>query len=212
MGDTRQRLVDGTIETIRAQGIAAVSARAIAATAGVNQALVFYHFGSVDDLLAQACQVTTECQVALFRERFAEVDSFAGLLALGRQLHEEESAQGNVTVLAQMLAGAQRDAKLAAATGSAVRLWVTEIEHTLRRLLAGSPLADVLDPADLAPTVAAAFVGMELFEPVDPEATGSALAALDQLAKIVEALDELGPLARRLVRAKLRNTTKKERA
>ncbi|MCP3802459.1 TetR/AcrR family transcriptional regulator [Allokutzneria sp. A3M-2-11 16] len=207
MGDTRRRLIDGVIGTIRAHGITAVSARTIAATAGVNQALVFYHFDSVDNLLAQACLVTTEERVARFRERFAEVDSFSGLLALGARLHEDEREAGNVTVLAQMLAGAQRDPKLAEATGAAVQLWITEIEHVLRRLLAGSPLEDLLDPTTLARTVAATFVGLELFEPVTP--IGS---TLDELAKLVEVVDDLGPVARRVVRAKLRNTVKKERA
>ena len=52
--DTRDRLLQGTIDALRTQGIAGVSARTIAAAAGVNQALVFYHFGSVDELLAVA--------------------------------------------------------------------------------------------------------------------------------------------------------------
>ncbi|GAA4014224.1 TetR family transcriptional regulator [Allokutzneria multivorans] len=207
MGDTRRRLIDGAIETVRSQGISGVSARTIAATAGVNQALVFYHFDSVDNLLAQACLVSTEERVERFRERFAEVDSFSGLLALGARLHEEETEAGNVTVLAQMLAGAQRDPKVAEATAAAVGLWVTEIEHVLRRLLADSPLDGLLDPATLAGTIAATFVGLELFEPVAP--IGS---TLEELAKLVEVVDELGPLARRVVRAKLRNTVKKERA
>ncbi|EWM11480.1 LOW QUALITY PROTEIN: TetR-family transcriptional regulator, partial [Kutzneria sp. 744] len=59
MAETRQRLIDGAIETIRQHGIAGTSARTIAATAGVNQALVFYHFGSVNDLLKAACLAAT---------------------------------------------------------------------------------------------------------------------------------------------------------
>ncbi|MFC7103761.1 TetR/AcrR family transcriptional regulator [Nonomuraea rubra] len=56
MADTRTKLLDAALETLRTQGMAGASARAIAATAGVNQALVFYHFGSVDQLLAAACE------------------------------------------------------------------------------------------------------------------------------------------------------------
>jgi AcrR family transcriptional regulator len=41
MADTRQRLIDGAIETIRKHGITGTSARTIASAAGVNQALVF---------------------------------------------------------------------------------------------------------------------------------------------------------------------------
>ena len=51
---TPARLIDGTLTAIRTHGIAGVSARSIAAAAGVNQALVFYHFGTKDVLLAEA--------------------------------------------------------------------------------------------------------------------------------------------------------------
>jgi len=56
---TRRRLLDATMQTIREQGMAKLSARTIAATGSVNQALVFYHFGTVDGLVAEACHVLT---------------------------------------------------------------------------------------------------------------------------------------------------------
>jgi hypothetical protein len=80
---TKAKLLDATIETLRTHGIAGISARTIAATAGVNQALVFYHFGSVDQLLAAACTTATAERVAVFRDRFAEVGSLRELLAVG---------------------------------------------------------------------------------------------------------------------------------
>jgi AcrR family transcriptional regulator len=51
VADTRQRLIEGAFETIRRHGVAGVSARTIAGVANANQALSFYHFGSVDALL-----------------------------------------------------------------------------------------------------------------------------------------------------------------
>ncbi|MEV4491842.1 TetR family transcriptional regulator [Micromonospora coxensis] len=207
MAGTRQKLIDGALAAIRAHGIAGVSARTVAAAAGVNQALVFYHFGTVDDLLAEACRSATEARVAAYRERFAEVRSLRELLDVGRVLHEQERIQGNVAVLAQLLAGAQTDPRLAGPTAAALGLWTTEIEAVLRRLLRDSPAAPVADPAGLARAISAAFVGLELFEGVDPAGAREALAALDRLAVLVEVLDDLGPLARRALRAKLRPHT-----
>ena len=45
------RIVEAAIETLKTEGFAGASARAIARTGGFNQALVFYHFGSVNELL-----------------------------------------------------------------------------------------------------------------------------------------------------------------
>lgn len=203
--ETRQRLVEATMETIRTQGIAKVSARTIAATGGVNQALVFYHFGSVSNLLGEACLTSTAARVAVFSDRLDAVDSFSALVAVARELHAEEQAAGNVNVLAQVLAGSQSDPELAETTGRALRLWTDRVEQVLARLLASSPLGELVDARALAHLVSAAFVGLELM-PVDPRAAGQA-DALARLGDVAGLLDGLGPIARRTLRATLRKHT-----
>jgi AcrR family transcriptional regulator len=99
VADTRQRLIDGVIETIRLHGLTGTTARSIAATAGVNQALVFYHFGTVHDLLQAACLAATQARVELFAERLDQITDLRQLLVLGRALHSEERAQGNVMMM-----------------------------------------------------------------------------------------------------------------
>ncbi|MCO6008252.1 TetR family transcriptional regulator [Actinoallomurus purpureus] len=209
MTSTKDRLLDAAIETLRTHGIAGVSARTIAATAEVNQALVFYHFGSVDQLLAAACTTATARRIEVVRDRFAEVGSLRELLAVGRELHAAERQVGNVTVLAQLLAGAQGDPKLASATAAALDLWTRELETVLRRVLDRTPLAEFAEIPGLAKAVAAAFIGIELYEGADPRGAGDALDALDQLGAVLEVFDDLGPLATRALRAKVRRTAPK---
>ncbi|GAA4899686.1 TetR family transcriptional regulator [Stackebrandtia albiflava] len=202
MTDTRTRLVEGTLEALRTQGIAGVSARGIAKIAGVNQALVFYHFGSLHELLATACRHSAEQRVAHYRARFRKVESLPELLALGREIHAGERAAGNVAVLAQLLAGSQNDSALAAPTASGLTLWTVEIAQVLERVLGDSPFTAIMPVKDLAHVIAAAFVGLELFEGVDPESTGSAMDSLARLGELFVMLD--GPLARTALRRKVR--------
>lgn len=206
---TRDKLLVGALTCLAEQGIAKTSARTIAAAAGVNQALVFYHFGSVDALLAAACRHGAELRVARYRERLARVSSLAELLELGRTLHAEEHADGNVAVLAQLLAGAQTDPKLAPATAAGLGLWIDEVERVLARVLAGTPLAEHVDPAGLARAVAASFVGLELYEGVDPEGSARALAALERLVALAAVLEDQNPVVRRAVRAALRRSARR---
>jgi AcrR family transcriptional regulator len=204
--DTRRRLISGAIETVRRNGIAGTSARTVAATAGVNQALVFYHFGSVAELLGEACQTATQADVERYQQRFAAVSSLRELLALGRELHADQRERGNVTLLAQLLAGSQGDERLATATRSAIQLWVHEIEAVLSRVVAGSPIAPVVDVQGLAHAISAAFVGMELFEAVDPAGSEAALDALDRLGVLLEVAEDLGPVATAALRRRINRT------
>ncbi|SDS78408.1 TetR/AcrR family transcriptional regulator [Actinoplanes derwentensis] len=208
MNDTKQRLLDGALTALREHGVTGVSARTIGAAAGVNQALVFYHYKSVDELLGAACLAATRERVTAYADRFAAVGSLRELLQVGLDLHASELAGGNVSVLAQMLAAAQTGERLATPTAAALQLWTDEIEIVLNRLLTGSPVAEVADIPGLSRAVSAAFVGLELFEGVDPAGARQALAALDQLAVLVEVVDELGPIARRALRSKVKSHLK----
>ncbi|KUM73008.1 TetR/AcrR family transcriptional regulator [Streptomyces griseorubiginosus] len=207
--ETKTKLLEGALRTLTEQGIAKTSARTVAAAAGVNQALVFYHFGSVDELLAAACHYGAERTVARYRERLAAVTSLSELLVVGRQVHEEERAGGHVALLGQLLAGAQTHATLGPATAAGLRLWITEIEHVLTRLLAATPFGEFTDPAGLARAVAASFVGIELYEGVDAPGATAALDALEHLGALVAALEALGPVAQRAVRHHLRRTSQR---
>lgn len=80
----------------------------------------------------------------------------------------------------------------------------------LRRLLAGSPFAEVADVPGLARAVSAAFIGLELYDGVDPAGADQAMAALDQLALLMEIVDDLGPIARRALQAKVSRATRRD--
>lgn len=72
----------------------------------------------------------------------------------------------------------------------------------------GDPLGEFTDPAGLARAVAASFVGIELYEGVDERGAHAALDALEGLGALVTALEELGPVAQRAVRHRLRRQSR----
>ncbi|MFB6583172.1 MULTISPECIES: TetR/AcrR family transcriptional regulator [unclassified Streptomyces] len=205
---TKEKLLEGALRTVAEQGIAKASARTVAATAGVGQGLIFYHFGSVDELLAAACRYGAEQRVARYRDRLAALGSLAELLEFARAMHEEERAAGNVALLGQLLAAGQASPVLAAATADGLGLWIEELEKVLTRLLSATPLEGYADPAGLARATAASFIGIELYEGVDPGGAGSAFAALEQLAGLAAVLEGLGSLSQRVVRHGLRRGTR----
>ncbi|WP_145225980.1 hypothetical protein [Rudaeicoccus suwonensis] len=97
----------------------------------------------------------------------------------------------------------------AAATGYAMSCWITEIEAALRRILAGNVLAEIADPGALARAVSAGFIGLQLYDGVDHAGADEALAALTSLAAIIDAVDDLGPVARTAVNSAIRAGSRK---
>ncbi len=203
MSDTRQRLLHAAIETVRHDGIAHTSARTIARRADANQALVFYHFGSVHGLLTEACLAATREQLDRWRPRLGRVETLDELVTLATELHREERFRGNVAVLAQMLAGAQSDHALREPTAAALELWVAEVRATLHRLLDDSPMSELVDVDALGRSLAAAFVGIELFDGIGDARTAAPVDALEQLASLVSVVLELGPVASTALRRRV---------
>lgn len=204
MSDTKERLIDAALEVLRERGLAGISARNVAAAAQVNQALIFYHFKSVDGLLDEACRMSADAAVATYRERFAAVESLGDLLAVGREIHTTELATGRVAVAAQVLAGARASEVLGRAGKYALDGWAAEIEPVLRRVLAGTPIAEIADVPGLSRAIAASFVGLELYEGVDPAGSTAALDALERLAVLADVVTDLGPVARAALRRRMK--------
>ncbi|MFC6707806.1 TetR/AcrR family transcriptional regulator [Flexivirga alba] len=209
MPDTKTKLIDATIDVLRTDGITGVSARVVAARADVNQALVFYHFGTLTGLIDTAARHAVDASADHYRAAFAEVESLSALLRTGRELHAAEQASGNVALMAQLMAGGQHDPKLAAPARYGMTRWVDEIETVIDRVLRGSLLADVSDARGLSRIVCASFIGLELYDGVDPEGGTAALDALTQLAQVSDAIDDLGPVARRAVSARLKSGSRR---
>lgn len=207
MTSTKDKLMDASLRVVATQGIAKASARTIAAEAGVNQALVFYHFGSVEELLAAACDRGSRQRIDAHRAALAGVNDLDGLVAVARELHAQEAAAGNVAVLGQLLAGSSSHPSLAPATAAGIELWAKEVQMVLERLLGNGPLAGLVDVRGLSRAISAAFIGLELYDAVDPDGAGDAFDALEQLARFAALLDQLGPLERTALRRRLRRAT-----
>ncbi len=56
--------------------------------------------------------------------------------------------------------------------------------------------------------IAASFIGIELFDGVDPAGAQNAISSLEMLGALVEVVEDLGPVARRALRARVRHTVR----
>ena len=191
---TRARIVDAALHALRDEGIAGLSARGIARHGDFNQALIFYHFGSVDGLLVAVARSESERRSALYAPALAAVTSLSDLVGVARRLHDEEFQEGTVAALTQVLAGAVGSPDLSSGIAESLRPWTILVGETIDRLLEGTPFASMLSRDDLTSGIAALFLGIELLAGIDPAlADGSLFTTMESVARLIDGLVRAGP-------------------
>src|SRR5919202_6795856 len=103
--DTKGQLVNAALTALKTEGFAGATSRAIARIGGFNQALIFYHHGSLEQLLLAALARTGEERLARYREALGPVTRLDEAVATMGQLYEEDRDSGHMQVVAQMVAG-----------------------------------------------------------------------------------------------------------
>jgi AcrR family transcriptional regulator len=185
-GDTKQRIVDAAIATLKEEGFSATSARAIARRGEFNQALIFYHFGTLNELLVAAFDaVTTER-----RERYVGLFEDAGPLDVKLRaavdLYREDRDSGRIAVISEVIAGSTGNDDLAPMVAERVEMWLDLTQDVLARMLDQAGLAGFISPREAAYAVTAFFLGMDILSNVggdvaQPEALMERAAALAPL-------------------------------
>ena len=188
--ETRARIVEAALETLKAEGIVGASARAIARQGDFNQALIFYHFGSVDDLIVAAVAEMSRRRMGNHRPKLESAKSLTELIAVGREIHNDDLVADNMAVLTQAFAGARAKSEIGAKLYNELVPWTDLVTDAVRRVLDENAFAKAINAEHLAQIISALFLGIELLEDLDPE-RGSAdgiFDTLDGLGRILELL------------------------
>lgn len=187
--ETKDKIIDAALETVRLEGLVGTSARAIARTGDFNQALVFYHFGSVEELLFSALERAHERRTERFGPMIEAADDLDELVRVGISMRAN-SDDPDMMALSGIVASWPIGSELGPRILKTLSPWDDLVSAALRRAFAGSPVAGILPYPQLARAISSLFLGLELFGRLDPESTGEtetyeALATLAALSKVV---------------------------
>jgi AcrR family transcriptional regulator len=191
--DTRAALIEAAAAALRDVGFARASAREIARRAGCNQALVFYHFGSVNDLLLAALDDVSTRRLTAYRGLVDQAGSLTELVESARAIFREDLTAGHISVLVEMITGAQSAEGLGEQVAVRFAPWRELAESAVRQSLGTSPLAALLPAPEVAHGVVAGFLGLELLAHLDGDQS-AALALFDRALLLAGLLDLTGGL------------------
>jgi AcrR family transcriptional regulator len=159
---TKLQIVEAALRTLKTKGFAGASARVIAHEGDFNQALIFYHFGSVRNLLLAVLDLISERRMSEYGPAFRDARGPRELAALARTIYADDLERGYITVLGEMVSGGVADAEFGAAVAARIEPWIEMVEHKIEHLLRGSPVALLASPRDLAFGFVALYFGVDM--------------------------------------------------
>lgn len=191
---TRTKLVDAAIGTLKEEGFSGASARAIAQRAGLNQGLIFYHFGSVANLLLAGLDSVSARRMGQYGEAVDRVGSPTELVDVATAIFREDLDAGYVAVLVEMIAGASSTPGLGSKVSARLGPWFAFAEQAVTTAL-GPPLDGLLPPADVAYAIVALYLGLEMLTHLDGDRARALglFAHAKNLAAVLEAMTPASP-------------------
>jgi AcrR family transcriptional regulator len=185
---TAQTIVDAALATLKEDGFAGASSRAIARRGGFNQALVFYYFGSLEGLLLAALEQASNERLERYRPAVADVGTLDELIPVMADLWEQDKASGQVRVVSQMVAGAVNRPELAGRVVALMEPWVDLARETVQRVV-----PSVVPAREAADAIVTFYLGVNLMTNLDPgaERADAFFAKARELAPLLKPLLEL---------------------
>lgn len=190
---TKLQIVEAAQRTLRSKGFAGTSAREIASEGSFNQALIFYHFGSVKGALLAVLDDVSARRMAAYREEFEAATTATQLVTLVRRTHDEDLEHGYIAVLGEMVAAGMTDPELGPEVAARLEPWIQLVEDKVAEFSAGSPLGAFADPRDVAFALVALYLGVDMLTQLQGSAD-RANGLLEVGARAAALLDAFRPI------------------
>ncbi|GHC69693.1 TetR family transcriptional regulator [Nocardiopsis terrae] len=166
---TKERLITAAGEILREEGYTGASARAIATRAEANSALVFYHFGGVDQLLLAALDRSSTERMAMYRELAGQARNLEELVEVATRIYRTDLERGYLAEFSELVAAAVTEPELREEINRRSQPWIDFIAGEWERVLGGSPLGMLLPAREVAYAAIAFYLGVNLFSVLDED-------------------------------------------
>jgi AcrR family transcriptional regulator len=170
--DTRGKILDAAFRRLATEGYAALSVREIARDAGVNHALINYHFRTKDQLVIEVLDAANRRLLARQSAMYRGPGSFAEKWSEARRFYESDLASGFVRVQAELWAASLANAELREKFLPRVLAWKQLVLDAVREAMAAAESHGVTLPPAITAEVVACWIsqfwlGMEWADLLD---------------------------------------------
>jgi AcrR family transcriptional regulator len=167
--NTKDRLLEATVEEIAERGWNGARTRSIAERAGVNGALVHYHFGSMENLMLEAVASTFAAMTQMAAESITAETIALGLDGMMEAISQVDPSDPHWQVLMEALVHSSRVPRLGELTVGILDQYRTAMIARLDAAIAAGELPNGTDTEGLALGLMALLDGLGLYAFVNPQ-------------------------------------------
>lgn len=206
LGATKAKILEAAFRRLSREGYAALSVREIAKDAGVNHALINYHFRSKDQLVIEVLDAANRELLARQQRMYGAPGGFAEKWAQARTFYEGDLASGFVRMQAELWAASLSNPGLREKFLPRLVAWREVVLGAVREAVAtleahGTKLPAPFTAEVIATWISEFWLGMEFVDLIGGRSERNEhRAALDVMQQVLETLDarvEKQPPARR---------------
>ena len=196
LGLTKTRILEAAFQRLAREGYARLSVREIGRDAGVNHALINYHFRSKDQLVIAVLDEANRRLLERQTRMYAEPGNFAEKWAEARRFYKSDLASGFVRMQAELWAASLSNPALREKFLPRLVAWRKVVLGAVREAVAtlernGVSLPPPFTAEVIATWISEFWLGMEFVDLIGGRSEQREhRAALDAMERLLEWLDE----------------------
>lgn len=183
--ETKARILEAAFQRLAREGYSALSIREIARDAGVNHALVNYHFKSKEQLVIAVLDEANKRLLARQERLYAAPGNYAEKWAQARRFYENDLASGFVRVLMELHAASMSSPALRSAFAPRMNAWFDVVGKAVKDAFAHYQLDLPVSPEVVTTWICNFWMGTELAMLAGTGKRESHLAALDAVEALL---------------------------
>lgn len=187
--ETKARILEAAFQRLAREGYGALSIREIGRDAGVNHALVNYHFKSKEQLVIAVLDEANKRLLARQERLYAAPGSYADKWAQARRFYENDFASGFVRVLMELHAASMSNPVLRSAFAPRMNAWFDVVGKAVEDAFAHYELDLPVPPQVVSTWICNFWMGTELGMLAGTGKKEAHLAALDAVGDLLRGLE-----------------------
>ena len=187
---TRTLIIEATRRRLIAQGYANLNVRDIAADAGVNHALIGYHFRGKQPLVLAVLDDANARLLARQADMYAQPTKASGKWQQACDFYQEDLDSGFVKLLMELMAGSFHDEDLRREFTPRLLAWQKLIEGAVDEFIDGNDLKMPIPARAVSAWITWFWIGMEASMALGiPEHEGHQQEALQAMALLLQQVE-----------------------